>query len=120
MTSMTSVFTKHIADTLEKHEPPKTSSQIDPKSQPLGRLLYWLTHHWKKDVISVREICWRGPQATRDRKNAIAVSEILAQRGWLLPIPAHRHDRKVWKIIRETGQINAPQLHNNRELSQNH
>jgi hypothetical protein len=106
MPSSESIFTKFIADTLE-HEP-KVSPQIDPKSQPLGRLLYWLTHHWKKPTITLQNIYQFGPREIRNRKSAIDVAETLAQRGFLLPIQGHRIDRKEWLIVRETEQTDAP------------
>jgi hypothetical protein len=102
-----SVFAECIADSLKQHEP-KISPPTNLKSLPAGRLLYWLTHHWKKATISVREICVYGPQITRNRKSAIDLAETLAQRGFLLPIRTHRIDRKVWLIVRETEQIGTP------------
>jgi hypothetical protein len=98
-----SVFARYIADSLEKGRlEPKISPPTNLKSLPAGRLLYWLTHHWKKATISVRDICVYGPQITRNRKSAIDLAETLAQRGFLLPIRTHRIDRKVWLIVRGT------------------
>jgi hypothetical protein len=102
MPNSESVFTKFLD--VEK-EPPKIIPQIDPKSQPLGRLLYWLTHHWKKPTISVRDICVYGPYNNRDRESAIDLADTLAQRGFLLPIRGHRIDRREWLIVRQTEQI---------------
>jgi hypothetical protein len=96
-----SIFRWHIRDTLEKDEP-KISSQVDLKMLPAGRLLNWMLNFWDEPTISVRDICKYGPEATRNHKSATALAEILTQRGWLIPISTHRHDRKVWKIIRET------------------
>jgi hypothetical protein len=96
---MPSVFTKHIADTLEKDQP-KISPPTELKSQSAGKLLNWILNSWNGPTISIRDICWRGPRP-RNLKEVISAIETLAKHGWLVPAKAHRYDRKIWKIIRE-------------------
>jgi hypothetical protein len=94
-----SIFTQYIADTLERE--PKITPPAELKMLPAGKLLNWLLHCWGRDTISMREICWRGPNGMRDRKNVMDMTETLTQRGWLLPLPTQQINRKEWKIIRE-------------------
>jgi hypothetical protein len=77
----TSVFSKYIDDL--KEEPPK----VDPAI----KLLEWLTYRWTRPTISASEICHRGPNATRDLQSVLDLTEILVQRGRLIPIKPHRH-----------------------------
>jgi hypothetical protein len=53
-------------------------------------------------VICLRDI-YRGPRGTRNRKKAIDLTEILTGNGWLIPDQAHRHDRRIWRIVRGHG-----------------
>src|SRR5882762_9285626 len=59
----------------------------DSNSPPIERLLDFIVNRWPKPAIRVREICQFGPGSIRDRKSAIALTEILAQNGWLAPLP---------------------------------
>jgi|SRR5215813_1105900 len=97
---MTSVFRKHIADSLEKERRERPPTNL--KYQPAGRLLNWLTNYWTEPTISLKQICWRGPVEARKRKSAIDLAETLAQRGFLIPVRGYEHRSKVWKIVRET------------------
>jgi hypothetical protein len=96
---MASVFTRHIADTLERE--PKVSPPINLEQLQAGRLLNWILNFWDGDTISVRDICWRGPEVARKHKDAIALAETLVRQGWLTPAKSHRYDRKTWRIVRE-------------------
>jgi hypothetical protein len=98
MKSMPSVFTKHIADTLEKHKPKINPPEL--KHQAAGRLLNWMLSYWDRPTISVRDICRNGPHP-RNLKEATNAIETLAKQGWLLPIPGRQHDNRIWRIIRE-------------------
>ena len=69
------------------------------KSSQLEKLLTWLTRHWTKNTITLREIYDFGPRP-RDRKRAIELTEILAKNGWIVPRKTWRRDRFEWEIIR--------------------
>jgi hypothetical protein len=86
--------------------PTETTPPINIKLLPVGRVLNWLLNYWNEPTISAWQIYTYGPRP-RDPKNTISAAEILVQRGWLTPIRAHRHDRKVWVINREVEQIAA-------------
>jgi hypothetical protein len=94
-----SIFRRHIADTLEKDQPKKGSSN-ELKHQPAGKLLGWILNSWKEPTISIRDIYWRGPRP-RILKEVINAAETLARQGWLTPTKTHRQDRKTWRIVRE-------------------
>ena len=90
-----SIFTKYIGD-LEK-EPPA----VDPAIE----LLEWLTYKWPGPTISGRDIYRHGPNFIReDPKSAFGLAKILVQRGNLVPLKPHRHDRRLWHVIREPIQ----------------
>ena len=96
---------------LEKEQPPITIPKgpllrpevppTDNNSPPIERLLDFLVNRWRRPEIRIREICQFGPGSIRDRKSAIALTEILAQNGWLAPLPPTRqHNEKLWRIVR--------------------
>jgi hypothetical protein len=90
--SSESVFSKYIDDL--ENEPPK----VDPAAE----LLRWLTAKWTKPTVSAREICQFGPRATKDLKSVLGLTEILMQRGILIPIPTpNRQNIRQWCIVRE-------------------
>jgi hypothetical protein len=99
----TSVFTRYIAESL-KEERREIIPPTNLKLLPVGRLLNWLLNYWDEPTISLQQIYTYGPRP-RDPKGAIGMAEVLVQRGWLTPLRAHRHDRKVWLIIRDAEQI---------------
>ena len=77
-----------------------------PKPEPTKKdaaqkLLDWLMQHWPKNTISRRDISNHGPRPIRDRQAAIDAAETLERHGWLTPAPTHRHDRRVWQILRK-------------------
>jgi hypothetical protein len=75
--------------------------EATPQSSPTEKLLDWLINHWREDTISVRDICWGGPNSLRNRKSAInQATKILVENGWLAPIKSWRRDRKEWRIAR--------------------
>jgi hypothetical protein len=108
-----SVFSKYIAEgASEKEQPPVTIPRgpllrpivpsTDYNSPPVERLLDFIVNRWPKPAIRVREICQFGPNPIRDRKSALALAEILAQNGWLKPLPpTHQYNEKIWRIVRE-------------------
>jgi len=69
-------------------------------SSPTEQLLDFIINHWRKDTISVRDICWRGPNSLRNQKSAIGLAETLAENGWLAPIKSRRRDMREWRIVR--------------------
>jgi hypothetical protein len=93
-----SVFSKYIADSLERHEPeiPRTNLKL----LPVGRLLNWILNYWDERTISARDIYTYGPRCIQNLQDAVGVAEILVQQGWLIPVRAHRHDRKLWLVVR--------------------
>jgi hypothetical protein len=111
-----SVFAKYIASP-ERCEP-ETAPPANFRSLPVGRFLHWLTH-WNEPTISARQIYTYGPRCIRDWKEAVGVAEVLAQRGWLVPLPAHRIDRKVWLVVRGAEQMGAPRASQTAELPPN-
>src|SRR5262249_53745290 len=65
------------------------------------RLLDWLMQCWPKNPVSRRDISNHGPRPIRDKSKAIEAAETLERHGWLVPAPTHRHDRRVWQIVRK-------------------
>jgi hypothetical protein len=114
----TSIFSQFIADSLEQHEP-KTIPPANLKSLPVGRLLNWIINFWDKPTISAREIYTYGPHPIKNLKEAVGAAEILVRQGWLTPIPSHRHDRKVWLIVRKIEQMDTPRASRTAELLPN-
>jgi hypothetical protein len=68
------------------------------KPAPVPQLLYWLQHSWTKPIVCLRDVYIYGPNSIRDRKSALAQIELLEQAGWLIPLKAHRQDRRVWRV----------------------
>jgi hypothetical protein len=102
-----SVFTQYIAESL-KEERREIIPPTNLKLLPAGRFLNWLLNYWSKPTISAYEIYTYGPRPIKNLKEAMSVAETLVQQGWLIPIRAHRHDRKLWLIVRKNEQIDAP------------
>jgi hypothetical protein len=70
-------------------------------STPAEQLLDFIVNRWPQPVVSVRNVLQFGPGCLRgDRKNIVALTEALAQRGWLASIEVHQHNMKHWRIIR--------------------
>ena len=86
-----------LFDRLDAKRPPAEEKTAQP--DPAQKLLDWL-QTWNKPTICTRDICIWGPSATRKRKSAIDAAEVLVRHGWLIPIKAHRYDRRVWQIAR--------------------
>jgi hypothetical protein len=76
------------------------ASPATPLATPLAarELLTWLQNTWTKPTICARDIYRHGPNPVRDRESALNSAEILEKRGWLIPLKAHRYDRKRWQI----------------------
>jgi len=92
MPSSESIFAKYIDD-LEK-EP----NEIDPAI----KLLEWLNRKWSKSTLTLRDIYTCGPSFLRDdRESAFNLAKVLTQRGNLVPLKAHRSDRRLWHVVRE-------------------
>ena len=70
------------------------------KPEPAQLLLTFL-QRWPKPTISRRDIYIYGPKSLRDRDSAIKAAEFLVKTGWLVPYKTHRHDWRVWKIVRK-------------------
>jgi hypothetical protein len=90
-----SVFSRHIADSLEKEQP------VELLQTPLAqKLLDWSINYWSQPTISMREIRAYGPNSIRDWKIARTLTEILVRQGWFTPLKTHRYDRSEWRIVR--------------------
>jgi hypothetical protein len=112
-----SIFAQYIDKPEEEPLESKISPPANPRSLPLGRLLNWLLNYWTKPTISARDIYTYGPRPIKNLKEAIGVAEIMVRQGWLVPIQAHRHDRKTWLIVRKNEQIGAPRASSITETS---
>jgi hypothetical protein len=89
-----------IFERLAKNRP----APVDEKTkQPdhAQKLLDWLMQHWPQNTISRRDISNHGPWSIRNKQSAIDAAETLERHGWLVPAPTHRHDRRVWQIVRK-------------------
>jgi hypothetical protein len=76
---------------------PKANSELSQAQ----KLLDWLQHVWTKPTVSARDIYRHGPYVIRKQGSAaVKPAEVLVRRGWLVPAPAHRHDRKKWLVVR--------------------
>ena len=74
-------------------EPERTREPLPPQV-----LLTWLRDNWSKPVISLRDLQVFGPSGIRDRASALAQAETLERLGWLVPMKAHRRDRRMWML----------------------
>jgi hypothetical protein len=81
----------------------QSKSDNSELARELQRLHEFLQRWNKSSIICLRDI-YRGLNySTQDRKNAIGLAEVLTGHGWLIPDQAHRHDRRVWRIVRAHG-----------------
>ena len=72
------------------------------KSSPSEKLLSWVLNYWPAPIVSLRDIRAFGPWCIRDpRSVTLHTIRTLAEYGWLIEIPTHRRDRRVWKVVRE-------------------
>jgi hypothetical protein len=71
-----------------------------PKVDPAGELLKWLTFRWNKPTVQARDICQFGPRP-RDVQSVLGLTEILMQRGSLIPLKTpSRQNIREWYIVR--------------------
>jgi hypothetical protein len=92
-----------LFERLSKGRPaPAEAASKQPRSEleSAQRLLDFL-QRWAKDTVTAREIARLGPYAIRDRESAINSARTLVAHGWLIPLKAHRSDRRVWQIVRK-------------------
>jgi hypothetical protein len=89
-----SVFARYV-DAPEKE-------RVEPAPTPLaaGKLLSWL-QRWPQPTIRAKDIYQYGPRPNRDKASALKLTDVLERRGWLVPMPARRHDSKWWRIAVE-------------------
>jgi hypothetical protein len=90
------IFERLSAGRLQEEPAPPPTPLATP--QPALRLLDWLQHTWTKPTICTRDIYRYRPNVAHDRESALKLAEILEKRGWLIPLKAHRYDRKRWQI----------------------
>jgi hypothetical protein len=105
---MTTNERSEFAQFIDQPKRPEITPPANLKLLPAGRFLNWLLNNWDADTISAYEIYTYGPRPIKNLKEAMSVAEILVQRGWLVPVRAHRHDRKLWRVIRENEQMEIP------------
>src|SRR5262245_26873607 len=74
----------------------------EPRSTPAEKMLDWVVNRWNGATLTTRNIMQFGPGGLRDRKTAIATAKILAENGWLHPLPTRQHRGRAWQIIRES------------------
>jgi len=91
---------------MPKQSEPKFSFATEPapkpaaaKKEPAQQLLDFILR-WPKATVSRRDIYIYGPRRLRGRIEAISAAEALVKNGWLKPYKTHRHDWRVWEIIR--------------------
>jgi len=51
-----------------------------------------------KPTVCARDLYRYRPNIVPDRESALKLAEILVKRGWLIPLKAHRYDRKRWQV----------------------
>lgn len=67
----------------------------------------WLvSDSWKHDWITVRDIVRNGPNRLRESPEALKAAQLLADHGWLVPLPAGTKidgsaRKQAWRIIRQ-------------------
>jgi|SRR5262249_28494361 len=76
-----------------------TPKPAPAKIEPAQLLLDFILR-WPKPTVSRRDIYIYGPRSTRKREDAIHAAETLVKNGWLKPYKTHRHDWRVWEIVR--------------------
>src|SRR5215470_13445985 len=79
---------------------PAPQKTAKPEKDHAQKLLDWL-QRWSKDTVCVRDIRIFGPKSIRDGKKGIAAAEVLALRGWLVPLKKWRYDMHKWQIVRK-------------------
>ena len=86
----------NLFEKLAQRPPQETTPE--PTPLPVRKLLEWLQHTWTEPTICARDIYRYRPNVAQDRETALKLAEILVKRGWLIPLKAHRYDRKRWQI----------------------
>jgi hypothetical protein len=90
-----------IFERLERGRPTPTPTGPAPAKEKPAQLLLTFLQKWPKPTISRRDIYIYGPQPLRNREGAINAAEFLVKTGWLVPHKTHRHDWRVWEIVRK-------------------
>lgn len=80
------------------------TGRIDPELRQAEKLRLWLQSR-PGDLIGLREIYRKGPQAIREAKVARAAMDTLAVHGWVVSVPEGatidgQRQSAVWRIIR--------------------
>jgi hypothetical protein len=82
---------------LADNSPPVEAKHEDPTA----KLLEWLVKHWNQPSITLRDVYRHGPNHLRNDKNTtLRLTQILEDRGWLVPTQTWRRDKREWKIAR--------------------
>jgi hypothetical protein len=92
----------NLFERLNRGRPQSTEKMVNqPRKDPTETLLEWLLKHWAKPTVTARDIYRSGPSPIRnDIKTILNLTQILAERGWLIQTPTWRHDKREWKITR--------------------
>ena len=61
-------------------------------------LLDWIIRFWTRPSITARDIGKYGPSSMRNKETILNLANDLVERGWLIPQPTWRRDKREWKI----------------------
>jgi hypothetical protein len=89
-----------LFERLAQGRPPVEESRLMPEatSPEARRLLEWLQNKWDQPTICTRDIYRYGPGRRLGKAVTLKLADTLTKRGWLIPLEAHRRDRKRWQI----------------------
>jgi hypothetical protein len=104
MSEPRSIFAKYVPAEKQQPEPVTPPNQLDPG---LTRLANWVVNHWPNQTICARDLVTNIGHI-RTSEEAVALGRRLAKAGLLIPLHAHRYDRKIWMIVRNPAQLNSP------------
>jgi len=93
----------NLFERLSKERPASTKTKIH-KDDPAQRLLDFL-QKWRSPTIRSVDILMYGPNCTRKRDSANDATEILEERGWLIPLPTNQSNWRRWQIVRKPTAV---------------
>jgi hypothetical protein len=81
------------------------ATRVSSEARLARQLLDWLLATWPEPLVSLPDIYQRGPNPIREKKSAARAVAILAEHGWLVPIPGGakvggHFRRELWRIMR--------------------
>jgi hypothetical protein len=91
----------NLFERLSKERPSPSSTKTKThKDDPAQRLLDFL-QKWHSPTIRSVDILMYGPNCTRKRDSANDATEVLEERGWLIPLPTNQSNWRRWQIVRK-------------------